>query len=178
MNTRSIEKGTGVSWENWLAFLDKYKNLEHPAMAKLINQHIINHGKSENPGWWAQSVTVEYEKHTGRRQAGVEKDGTRTFSVNRRRSGNIDAVFDEWCEHVKEKTSFNDVDFVGEPRVTKTDNWRYYRIDLSDGTKVTLSVAIITDTTSALSLTHERIKSVQEMHEWKSYWQSVFNQSN
>lgn len=57
---------TGRGWEEWFEILDAWDAQQkgHPRIAKYLAEE---HGLS---GWWAQTVTVEYERARGLREVG------------------------------------------------------------------------------------------------------------
>ena len=78
-----LKQNTGCTWERWIKALDHAKAHEwsHREIAKYVmDQYRI-------PGWWAQTVTVGYERIKGRRAIGQRVDGSfeasksKTFAV-------------------------------------------------------------------------------------------------
>ena len=78
-----MKERTGCTWERWVKALDYAK--AYTWTHREIAQHV--HEKYKVPGWWAQSVTVGYERIKGLRAVGQRRDGSfeanksRTFSV-------------------------------------------------------------------------------------------------
>jgi hypothetical protein len=78
-----IKERTGCTWERWVKALDYAQayTWTHREIAKHV------HEKYKIPGWWAQTVTVGYERIKGLRAIGQRRDGSfeatksRTFSV-------------------------------------------------------------------------------------------------
>ncbi|MGH7580271.1 MAG: hypothetical protein ACREM9_08875 [Gemmatimonadales bacterium] len=78
-----LKEKTGCTWERWVRSLDSHKayTWPHREIAKYVAE------KYEIPGWWAQTVTVGYERIKGLRAVGQRRDGffeaskTRTFAV-------------------------------------------------------------------------------------------------
>src|SRR3954467_2411934 len=78
-----VKERTGCTWERWVKALDYAQayTWTHREIAKHV------HEKYKVPGWWAQSVTVGYERIKGLRAVGQRRDGSfeanksRTFSV-------------------------------------------------------------------------------------------------
>jgi hypothetical protein len=78
-----LEARTGCTWERWVKALDRVQayTWSHREIAAHVQE------KYEIPGWWAQGVTVGYERIKGLRAAGQRRDGSfaatksRTFSV-------------------------------------------------------------------------------------------------
>jgi Domain of unknown function (DUF4287) len=72
----AIRANTGRSWDEWFALLDAWGGAErpHPEIARwLVEEHGV-------PGWWAQGVTVGYERARGLRAPGQRRGGL--FEVN------------------------------------------------------------------------------------------------
>ena len=78
-----IKERTGCTWERWVKALDYAQ--AYTWTHREIAQHV--HEKYKVPGWWAQAVTVGYERIKGLRAVGQRRDGSfeanksRTFSV-------------------------------------------------------------------------------------------------
>ena len=63
INEESIRRKTGRGWDDWLKVLDDWGATERPH--REIARHLVDaHGV---PGWWAQWVTVGYERARGLR---------------------------------------------------------------------------------------------------------------
>lgn len=82
MSDAAVRRGTGRGWDDWLSLLDAWGAQErsHPEIAAWLQSE---HGVD---GWWAQSVTVGYERAGGRRAVGEFPDGygisaSKTFAV-------------------------------------------------------------------------------------------------
>jgi hypothetical protein len=67
-----LKEKTGCTWERWVKALDHAKahTWPHPRIAKYVME------KYKIPGWWAQTVTVGYERIKGRRAIGQRMDGS------------------------------------------------------------------------------------------------------
>jgi len=78
-----IKERTGCTWERWVKALDYAQ--AYTWTHREIAQHV--HEKYKVPGWWAQAVTVGYERIKGLRAVGQRRDGSfdatksRTFAV-------------------------------------------------------------------------------------------------
>ncbi|WP_277213735.1 DUF4287 domain-containing protein [Isoptericola croceus] len=80
----TIKKNTGHGWDEWVSIIDDGpgRSAGHTEIAAWVAEH---HDVS---GWWAQSVTVGYERITGIRLPGQMPDGT--FTVSRSRTLDVD----------------------------------------------------------------------------------------
>jgi hypothetical protein len=75
----SIKEKTGCTWERWVKALDHVKahTWSHREIAKYV------HEKYKVEGWWAQTVTVGYERIKGLRAVGQRRDGSFEASKSR-----------------------------------------------------------------------------------------------
>ena len=74
VSSAAVKARTGKDWATWFQVLDREgaAKLDHRSIASLLSR------KYRLPGWWAQTVTVEYERARGLRQRHENTDG---FSV-------------------------------------------------------------------------------------------------
>jgi hypothetical protein len=72
-----IKERTGCTWERWVKALDRAKADTWPH--REIAKHVMD--KYKIPGWWAQTVTVGYERIKGLRAVGQRRDGS--FEANK-----------------------------------------------------------------------------------------------
>jgi hypothetical protein len=78
-----LKERTGCTWERWVKALDRAKAYTWPH--RDIAKHVQE--KYRIPGWWAQTVTVGYERIKGLRAIGQRRDGafeankSKTFAV-------------------------------------------------------------------------------------------------
>jgi hypothetical protein len=78
-----LKDKTGCTWKRWVKALDHAQayTWSHREIATYV------HEKYKMPGWWAQTVTVGYERIKGLRAVGQRRDGSfeasksRTFAV-------------------------------------------------------------------------------------------------
>lgn len=77
MSDEAVRKATGRNWTGWMTLLDAEgaSSRPHPEIARgLAEKHGLD-------GWWAQTVTVGYERLRGLRKPGQRREGS--FDVNR-----------------------------------------------------------------------------------------------
>ena len=72
MSDAAIKKATGCTWERWVHAFDYVKAYTWPH--RQIAEYA--HEKFKVPDWWAQTVTVGYERIKGLRAIGQRHDGT------------------------------------------------------------------------------------------------------
>ena len=137
MDDAKILAATGKALEDWCAILDERgaRDLPHRDIARLLQ------GDYGVPGWWSQSVTVEYEKRIGRREAGQRQSGEYEANATRTLPVTMDAALDSWLARLPgagPQSAFDGVAFAGEPSTSRTDKRRYWRVALDDGSRVTV----------------------------------------
>jgi len=66
-----VKASTGCTWERWVKALDRVA--AHTWPHRRIARYV--HEKYKIPGWWAQTVTVGYERIKGLRAIGQRRDG-------------------------------------------------------------------------------------------------------
>lgn len=167
-NIKSLETGTGKSWEYWLDFLESInaKELPHDEIAVKVNEHGAN-------AWWSQGVAVAYEQYIGRRLPGQTCDGLYQVTVSKTIAGNMDSALALWQERVDGLTEFNGVKITREPAVSQTEKWRYWRCGLED--KSTISVNIQNKPgieKSSLAINHDKIQQAEDMERWRAFWKA------
>lgn len=165
MNIESIENATGKTWSEWLKFFDSInaKGLSHPEIAQKVSE-------TGTPGWWAQNVTVAYEQHIGRRAPGQHSDGKFEVSVTKTIDGTLDEAMHWWLEKIEEIQEFSSVEFANDPKVSKTDGWRHWRVNLRDGSKVIVSTSQKSPGKAQLAVTSQKLASAEGTEHWRAYW--------
>ncbi|WP_166849173.1 hypothetical protein [Isoptericola sp. BMS4] len=161
-----IRESTGRGWDEWVAVIDAGpgRDAGHTAIAAWVGEHP---GVS---GWWAQSVTVGYERITGLRVPGQRPDGT--FSVSRSRTLGLDG--DELRALLLDDDARADLvpGLHLTPRSRPGTRSPRFAVADDDGPRGTLLVSLdaVDDGRLKVTATHERIASAAEAEQWKSYW--------
>jgi hypothetical protein len=79
MNAEATKKATGRGPIDWFAAIEEggKKGASHKEIADFLHEvHDVSY-------WWAQEITVEYEKHVGRRVLGQTQDGLFRIGVSK-----------------------------------------------------------------------------------------------
>lgn len=173
-NIKALETGSGITWKQWVDFLKPHNTLDHTAMAKLVYVEIMRVGKAKSPEWWAQGVTLAYEQYIGRRQPGQTCDGNFSVTVTKTVLGDMDTVFGTWTQMHKKRDNFNDILLSGVPRTNKTDKWRYWRVGLVDGSKISVNIQTKPNgEKSMLAINHDKLNTVEDVEKWRAYWRKL-----
>ena len=177
MDDAKVHAKTGRSLGAWFAVLDGRgaRDLPHKDIARLLQ------GDYGVPGWWSQSVTVEYEKHIGRRETGQSQSGEYEGTATRSLPGTMDEVLDGWVARLPAEpgAAFDGVAFAGEPSFSKTEKWRYWRVSLADGSRVTVTIsekpggaAKAGGPASIIAVTSRRLPTREDGARWKAFWRA------
>ncbi len=172
-NKKALETGSGILWSEWLELLEPHRDLNHTELAKVALEKINDRGASNSPEWWAQSVTIAYEQHIGTRQVGQQCDGNFSVTVSKTVAGDMDIALAAWIEAVGGARDFDGVDVVGEPRITETDKWRYWKIDMADGSKVNVNIQTKSSGyKSTVAINHDKLSTAQDVERWRAFWKA------
>ena len=173
----SITKASGIAWPDWDAWLlnEGALNLSHPDIAKLalsrihelnITTHQVT-GKPFNDGWWAQSISIEFEHQHGLREQGQSAAGGHAVSTSKKVVGSLDELLDGWLAVATSQADFDGVEAQGEPRVSSTEKWRYWRIALVDGSAVNVDIS-----SNKIAVQHAKLASNDHGERWRVFWRT------
>ncbi|MDQ3660410.1 MAG: hypothetical protein M3454_04985 [Actinomycetota bacterium] len=92
----AIKRGSGKTWDEWFAILDEW------GATKRTHGEIARHVHEEHDvsGWWAQTVTVGYERGRGMRRAHERSDGF-YVSVSKTLPIGVNQLFEEFTNSTK-----------------------------------------------------------------------------
>lgn len=174
-------RATGRSAEQWRSALDAAggRGRSHQEIAALALD-LMPADITGNAEWWAQSVTIEYERATGARDVGQRCDGDFAVSASKTVHCGLDEARERWQAAIAEHLAENDdtidgIAFAEEPRLSDTDKWRYWRVALADGTKVdvTIGASGASSAKSSVAVQHEKLGQASDRDRWKPVWKSV-----
>lgn len=172
-NTAAIARATGRPWDAWLEELDGAgaREMDHPQITGLAIARMPE--SLDNPGWWAQGVAVAYEQHHGMRVPGQTSDGMFQASASKTFRGTRDEAWAAWTELVADREEFNGVGLAQAPTTSETPKWRYWRVSLEDGTRVSVGVTPKGDERATVGLEHAKLGSPEEIDRWKPFWKAL-----
>lgn len=171
INTDSIEKATDKLWIDWVKDLDSLgaKDLSHADLARLVGERLV--GKVDNPGWWAQGITVAYEQHHGKRVPGQLADGSFELAVSKTVSVQRGDLFPRVVEWFESQAKLNNQDIL-KPRSSETPRRSTWRCDFADKSKFSATVED-NGAKSKLVLSHTAIPDKQQSDDWRQHWRKV-----
>lgn len=172
---KPIEQATNTSWDEWLKFLEsvKAKDLSHHEIATLVLEHLM--GKVDNPGWWAQSITVAYEQYIGKRVPGQSPDGTFQISVSKSTKLSMKELMDAWVDFAERDKSVDRL-VKAEVRVGGTDKRLTWRTKGED--KMTINVISEPKSNGNASIVVQLmgVQTLELSKQAKEEWAEIINQ--
>jgi hypothetical protein len=162
----AIGKATARSFEEWTAFLDAEGAREKPhrEIARMIA------ATGDASGWWAQTITVAYAQHIGRRQPGQMADGSYQASASRTLAGDPEEVFALLRARLDPKRDIDGVALDGSARTSQTGKRSYWRAKLADGTSVAVAVEAKSPGRSLVAVNHEKLADAEATGRWMAFW--------
>jgi Domain of unknown function (DUF4287) len=157
-----VVEATGRGWRAWFELLDGYgaASRSHTEIARWLRDE---HGVD---GWYAQSITVGYERARGLRAPGQRPDGfavgaSRTIAVP------VERLFEAFTDEALRERWLPGADL----RVRTATAPRTARYDWEDGsTRVIVGFEAAGDAKSRVALSHERLPDADTAEEMKSWW--------
>ncbi|WP_196258748.1 hypothetical protein [Pelagibacterium limicola] len=168
VDTSILAGKTGRSWEQWLAFLQNIdaEHMSHAAIA----ERIVATGDAS--GWWAQTITVAYEQHIGRRQPGQRSDGSHEVSVSKTVPGSPDDALALWKVRAGALETDGSVEFAEPASTSGSQKWRYWRRPLADGSRLNVTIGEKPGGKATIALTHEKLAGPDEVEDWRGFWKA------
>ena len=162
MSDDKIAAKTGRTWKEWVRLLDadNAATMPHREIAAML------HAKHNVGDWWAQTVTVGYERIKGlrdrgqRRGGGYEAGKSRTFGVS------VKTLFDAWADEAKRRRWLgrNDV------KVRTATSPKGIRLQWPDGTVVIVLFAAKGPAKSTAAVVHTKLPDKSALQDAKNYW--------
>jgi hypothetical protein len=157
----TLREATGRGWDEWCDIIDAWPGRAegHTAIATYVREE---HGVD---GWWAQTVTVGYERITGLRLPHQQPDGT--FSAGKSRTVTADAEL--LREMLLDGDDRADL-FPGlETELRSRPSSKVLRIGIGPGTA---QIALDTQDDGRVKITiaHDKLPTPEAVEEWKDYW--------
>jgi hypothetical protein len=160
----AVQRATGKTWDEWFALLDAWDGTSHshPEIARHVYEVY------DIDGWWAQNVTVGYERARGMRALHERPDG---FSMNASKTVPVPierlfAAFlaaDErahWLDGIELRERTSQLNKSARFDVLPGNGRLAAYFTAKDGGK------------SSVALQMERLPSADEVERWKTIWKT------
>ncbi|MEZ4220345.1 MAG: hypothetical protein R3B13_05390 [Polyangiaceae bacterium] len=161
-----VQEKTGRSWRQWVTLLEQAgaRELSHRDIAR----HLRTLGVSS---WWAQSVTVGFERITGLRGVGQRRDGAYDANKTRTLDAPVAKVFGMLSNATQRKRWMGD----GFVRTRSSVANKSLRADWSDGTQVNFFLVAKAPTKTSLAVQHTKLPSSADVTRAKREWGERFD---
>src|SRR5918995_4660132 len=158
----AVQRATGKSWDEWFALLDAWQGTTHNHTE--IARHVYETYGID--GWWAQSVTVGYERARGMRALHERPDG---FSMNASKTFPVpvERLFAAFAEQDERERWLEAVEL--RPRTSQPH--KSARFDVLPG-ETRLAVTFVTKgpRKAVAQLQQDRLSSAEDVARWKALW--------
>lgn len=158
----AVRKNTGKGWKEWLRILDAWgaKERKHGEVVK----HLME--ERDVPGWWAQTVTIGFERARGMRAkhqtaAGFTVNVSKTFPIA---AGTLFKAFTD----TRQRNRWLDRGTV-RARTSRTN--KSARFDFQDGTsRVHVYFDPKARAKTTVTIMHERLSGADAVEEMRAFW--------
>jgi hypothetical protein len=160
VSDEAVRKATGRGWDEWLAILDGAgaAGWKHPDIARWV---VSEYGIS---GWWAQSVTVGFERARGlraehERPSGFSLSATKTINVP------VERLYEAFA-NAKQRN-----DWMGHAaRVRSSTAPRTINLDWGDGSRVAARFTAQGPEKSQVALQQDPLPDAAAVEELRAFW--------
>lgn len=162
MSDDAIKAKTGCTWARWVGALDYHGagKLSHGEIATLVRE------KFGIGDWWAQSVTVGYERIKGLRALGQRRDGSYEASKSRTFEVPVETLFAAWAD-ARARRRWMDGATV---RVRTANPPKTMRIEVGEGGIVAVGFAPKGPAKSAVAVQHTKLPDRETADRLKQWW--------
>lgn len=161
-----IKAKTGCTWELWTKALDYARASEWPH--RRIAEYV--HEKYKVGDWWAQTVTVGYERIKGLRAIGQRRDGTFEAAKSKTFSVPLQRLYRAWSNPTL-RAKWLPEDFA----VRSATPQKYMRISWPDGTSVVLGFTNKGAEKSQVAVQHTKLSDRAAVTKMKAFWEERLN---
>jgi len=160
MSDDAIQKKTGRTWAQWVDYLDAFgaKDKAHRDIATHVHSLGVD-------GWYAQSVTVGYERIRGLRERGQRRGGAWEASKSKTFAVPVEKLFDAFANARKRKQWLE-----AALKVRTATKPKSMRITWDDGTSVDLWFTSKGAAKSNVAVQHLKLASKEDADRRKKYW--------
>ncbi|MDH4279341.1 MAG: hypothetical protein OEW83_14815 [Acidimicrobiia bacterium] len=173
MSDESMEARTGRGHNEWADIIEAWADetggdlSDHTAVAAYLLENF-----DELDGWWAQAVTVGYERITGLRLPYQRADGSFSCSKSRTVAIGADALRKMLSSEEHRADLFPDqaTELRSKPET------KALRIAIGpEGAAAIFTIDAVADGRAKVAVQHERLPTYDSVEEWKFYWSDWFD---
>jgi hypothetical protein len=163
MSDQVVKDKTGRTWEEWVRLLDGKgaRSMAHRDIAEYLNE------REGVPGWWAQMVTVGYERIRGLRDIGQRRSGEYEASKSKTVPVPLGELFRAFQDGRTRERWLPGVQWTVRTSVPE----KSLRVTWADGTSVEAYFVAKGPGKSQVAIQHRKLKSKAEAEKKKTYWE-------
>jgi hypothetical protein len=158
-----LREKTGKGWREWFRLLDAWGARErtHGEIARhLMDEHAV-------PGWWAQTITVGYERSRGLRAKHQTLAGSFQVSVSKTFPTGVGRLFTAFTEASRRSTWLD----RGMLRIRTTQKNKTARFDFQGGGSRVVAWFDPKDRNkTTVTVQHEKLPDAAAVEEMRSFW--------
>ncbi|HEX7089102.1 MAG TPA: hypothetical protein VF192_03145 [Longimicrobiales bacterium] len=158
----AVKKASGRTWPEWVALLDRHgaASMEHRAIAKLV------HETYDVGQWWAQTITVGYERLRGLRDVGQRRGGSYEASKSVTVAAPVEALRRALYDPEQRKRWLPDVEL----EIRTATEAKSMRIRLADGIRMEVYFTAKGPAKSALAVQLQGFPDKEAAQAAKEFW--------
>ena len=157
----TVKAKTGCTWERWVRALDAAgaTSMPHRDIARYV------HDKFQVSGWWAQTVTVGYERIRGLREKGQQRGGGHVVNKSKTYPVSIAKLYRAFGAQGRKR-------WLGEAKLTvkKATPKKSMRLSFEDGTPVEVHFWEKGSQKSQVQLQHRQRPSKSDADRIRAFW--------
>ena len=163
MKDESVHAKTGRTWPEWAAVLDEIDaaSMQHREIAKYLHDHF-----EEVSPWWAQTVTVGYERIRGLRDIGQRRGGRYQISKSKTVAAPLAALYEAWSDGRTRTRWLDHPDLT----IRTANEDKSMRIVWGDGTAVDVYFTAKGERKSQVAVQHHKLPTREAADEAKLSW--------
>jgi hypothetical protein len=164
----SLRQHTGKGWREWVRILDAWgaKDRKH---GDVVDHLMDEHGV---PGWWAQTITIGYERVRGLRAKHQSLSGSFQVSTSKTFPISVGKLFKAFAEAPQRNMWLE----RGTLKVRTTNGKRSIRFDFRDGTsRVVASFDPKDRARTTVTIQHEKLPDAGAVEEMRAMWKERLN---
>lgn len=156
-----LRAATGKPWDEWCDLIDRWPGHSegHSAVAAWMHDH---HGIDH---WWAQMITVGWERITGRRAPHQRSDGS--YSVGKTRTVAIDGT--ALRELLLDDAARADLLGGADSELRSKPTTKVLRVRMAEGVAL-FTITARDDGRSTVNVTHEPLPDPEAADRWRHFW--------
>jgi uncharacterized protein YndB with AHSA1/START domain len=166
MKNEVVKEKTGRTWDGWVEVLDGEgaATMKHAEIAAIVA------GKYRVDAWWAQMVTVGYERAKGLRERGQRRDGS--YEAGKSRTFNAPAaqIFEAFTDAKRRRRWLEDGVIVRTANPPKR-----MRLGWIDGSIIAVEFTAKGKEKTSVAVAHTKLKDRATVTQMKAYWSEKFD---